>query len=208
MEVTEAIKTRRSVRRYKSDPVPKEVIIALIKAASLAPSATNRQPWEFLVVHRSYLDRLEQVLREAFTERMANVDENTMRQAIKDLPIPVAEDKDKIKGLAHFYRTLGGAPVAIVVHVPKEEDSWTWKNSISDAAAAIENLLLAAWDQGLGTCWLTGPLKARAHAIASVLGVHEDREIVALVALGYPDQQPPMPPKQDITGKTRWLGFD
>jgi nitroreductase len=82
------------------------------------------------------------------------------------------------------------------------------KNNMSDAAAAIENLLLAAWDKGLGTCWLTGPLKARSDMIASFLGVPADRELVAIVSLGYPDHQPPMPPKKDVSGKTRWVGFD
>ncbi len=208
MELKDVIKTRRSVRKYKSKPVSKEIILELLEAASLAPSATNRQPWEFVVVHRSYLDSLDQILREAFTERVSDISEDAMRQAIKDLSIPVDENGDKLKGLGYFYRTLGGAPIAIVVCVPKESEPWTWKNSISDAAAAIENLLLAAWDKGLGTCWLTGPLKTRAHMIASFLDIAEDFEIVAIVSLGYPDHRPAMPPKQDINQKVKWLGFD
>ena len=63
-------------------------------------------------------------------------------------------------------------------------------------------------DKGLGTCWLTGPLKARADQIAAFLEVPQDRELVAIVALGYPDHTPPMPPKRDVAQKTRWLGFD
>jgi len=208
MEVKDTIKTRRSVRKYKSSSVPKETILELLEAANLAPSATNRQPWEFVVIHRSYLDRLDQILREAFTERVASVGEDTMRQTIKDLSIPVDESGDKLKGLRHFYRTLGGAPVAIVVCIPRETDPWVWKNSMSDAAAAIENLLLAAWDKGLGTCWLTGPLKTRSDMIASFLSIAEDREIVAIVSLGYPDHKPAMPPKQQIHQKVRWIGFD
>ena len=47
------------------------------------------------------------------------------------------------------------------------------------------------WDKGLGTCWLTGLLKARADLIAAFLGVPQDRELVAIVALGYPDQPAP-----------------
>ena len=208
MELENAIKTRRSVRKYKSKSVPKESILEVLEAANLAPSATNRQPWEFVVVHRSYLDRLDQLLRVAFAGRVAGISEDTMRQAIKDLPIPVDESGDKLKGLGHFYRTLGGAPVAIVVSVPKETDPWIWKNYISDASAATENLLLAAWDKGLGTCWLTGPLKTRADMIASFLGISENREIVAIVALGYPDHKPTMPPKQDVNQKVRWIGFE
>lgn len=208
MELKDAIQTRRSVRKYRSEPVSKEIILELLEAASLAPSATNRQPWEFVVVHRSYLDSLDQVLREAFTERISGISEDAMRQAIKDLSIPVDENGDKLKGLGHFYRTLGGAPIAIVVCVPKESDPWAWKNCISDAAAAIENLILAACDKGLGTCWLTGPLKTRARMIASFLDIAEDFEIAAIVALGYPDHNPAMPPKKDIHQKIKWLGFD
>jgi len=75
MDVKTAIHTRRSVRKYRSTPVPKELVLELLTAANLAPSATNRQPWEFVVVHRSYLDRLEEILKEAFRERVAGVSE-------------------------------------------------------------------------------------------------------------------------------------
>jgi nitroreductase len=208
MDVKTAIRTRRSVRKYKTTPVPKAIVLELLEAANLAPSATNRQPWEFVVVNRSYLDRLEDILKEAFRERVAGVSEEAMRQAIKDLSLPEEESGDRLKSLGRFYRTLGGAPVAIGVCLPRENDPWVWKNNISDSAAAIENLLLAAWDKGLGTCWMAGPLKARADVIAAFLGIPPDRELVAIVTLGYPDHQPPMPPKKDLAKKTRWLGFD
>jgi len=208
MDVKTAIHTRRSVRKYKSTPVPKEALLELLVAANLAPSATNRQPWEFVVVHRSYLDRLEDTLKEAFRERVDSVSEEAMRRAIKDLSLPEETSGDRLKALGTFYRTMGGAPVAVGVCLPKEKDPWVWRNNISDSAAAIENLLLAAWEMGLGTCWMTGPLKGRVDAIAAFLGVPHDRELVALVTLGYPDHQPPMPPKKDVAQKTRWIGFD
>lgn len=208
MDVKTAIHTRRSVRKYKSTPVPKELVLEILEAANLAPSATNRQPWEFVVVHRSYLDRLEDTLKEAFRERVDSVSEEAMRRAIKDLSLPEETSGDRLKALGTFYRTMGGAPVAVGVCLPKEKDPWVWRNNISDSAAAIENLLLAAWEKGLGTCWMTGPLKGRVDAIAAFLGVPHDRELVALVTLGYPDHQPPMPPKKDVAQKTRWIGFD
>jgi nitroreductase len=208
MDVKTAIRTRRSVRKYKSTPVPKELILELLEEANLAPSATNRQPWEFVVVNRSFLDRLDEVLKDAFRERVAGVSEEAMWRAIKYLSLPVEDGGDRLKALGSFYRTLGGAPVAVGVSLPREKDPWVWKNNISDSAAAIENLLLAAWDRGLGTCWMAGPLKTKAAAIASFLGIPKDRELVAIVALGYPDHQPPMPPKKDVAQKTRWLGFE
>ena len=208
MDVRTAIRTRRSVRKYKSTPVRRELIQEILEAANLAPSATNRQPWEFVVVHRSYLDQLDDILKEAFRERVASVSEEAMRQAIKELSLPEDGSGDKLNALGAFYRTLGGAPIAIGVCLPREKDPWVGKNNISDAAAAIENLMLAAWDKGLGTCWMTGPLKARADMIGGFLGVAPDRELMAIVTLGYPDHQPPMPPKKDVVQKTRWIGFD
>lgn len=208
MDVKTAIRTRRSVRKYKSTPVPKDLILELLEEANLAPSATNRQPWEFVVVNRSFLDRLDEILKDAFRERVAGVSEEVMRRAIKDLSLPVEDGGDRLKALGSFYRTLGGAPVAVGVSLPREKDPWVWKNNISDSAAAVENLLLAAWDRGLGTCWMAGPLKAKADAIAAFLGIPPDRELVAIVTLGYPDHQPAMPPKKDVAQKTRWLGFE
>ena len=147
-------------------------------------------------------------MKDAFRERVAAVSEETMRRAIKDLSLPEDGSGDKLKALGTFYRTMGGAPVAIGVCLPKEKDSWVWKNNMSDSAAAIENLLLTAWDKGLGTCWMTGPLKAQAAVIATFLGVLHDRELVAIVPLGYPDHQPSMPPKKEVAQKTRWIEFD
>jgi nitroreductase len=208
MDVKQAIQTRRSVRKYLDRPVPKELVIEILEAANLAPSATNRQPWEFVVASRAYIDRLEGVLAEAFRERVAGVGETQMRAAIRELSLPGDANADRLTGLGTFYRTLGGAPVLIGVLIPKVTDPWVAKNTVCDGAAAIENLLLAAWDRGLGTCWMTGPLKGRYDAIAAFLGVPEDRELLAIIPLGYPAHQPAMPPKKDVATKTRWLGYD
>jgi nitroreductase len=205
LEVIEAIRTRRSVRRYKKTSVPKQVILDLLEAANLAPTATNRQPWGFVVMDRHHIDRLYELLDKAFAERVRAATADSMRAAIKDLPIPVPKGADKLEGLGHFYRTLGNAPVAILVHVPRETDPWLWKNNICDGAAAIQNLLLAAWNQGLGTCWMTGPLKSRGQDIAGFLNVPQDRELIALITLGYPDHQPKSSPKGMITSKMHWL---
>lgn len=208
MDLMQAIQTRRSVRKYLDRPVEREVVREILDAANLAPTATNRQPWEFIVAHRSYFDRMEGTLAEAFHERVAGAGEEKMRSAIQELSLPEDDARDRLKRLGTFYRTLGGAPVLVGVLIPKEQDSWVAKNNICDASAAIENLLLAAWGMGLGTCWMTGPLKGRYDAIASFLGVPPDRELLAIIPLGYPSHKPARPPKKDVAAKTRWLGFD
>ncbi|MBI5606055.1 MAG: nitroreductase family protein [Deltaproteobacteria bacterium] len=208
MHVIDAIKNRRSIRQFRAKPVPEELILELLEAANLAPSATNRQPWEFVVVQRSYLDRLQHVFEQAMKDRVAEIGEKELGDAIKDLSIPTHQGMDKVKGLEYFSRTLGGAPLAVVFCIPVVQDPWEWRNSISSTAAAIENFLLAATSKDLGTCWLTGPLKTRAKAISSILQIPRDKEIVAIVAVGFPRLTPKMPPKKELKNKLTWLGFD
>jgi len=205
MELLEAIRTRRSIRKMKPDPIERETIHEILEAANLAPSAVNRQCWEFVVVERSYLDRMKKPLADSFRLRVEEVTETAYREALADLPIPTDSSGDKVAGLGEFYRTLGGAPLAIIITVPKTEDPWVMSNNLKDGSAAMENLLLAAWDKGLGTCWMTGPLKHKQAEILDLLGLPRDREIIGIVPLGRPDHQPSRPPKADVNSKTRWL---
>jgi len=124
-----------------------------------------------------------------------------MQERIRDLSIPTNQSNDKVEGLNEFYRTLGGAQVAIVVYVNKESDPWQMKNNICDASAAIENLILAAWSEGIGSCWMTGPLKKKDSEIKMFLGISEDKEIVGIIPIGIPVYTPKRPPKTDVNTK-------
>ena len=205
MDVYEAVRTRRSVRKFKDEDISREKVLEILEAANLAPTAANRQPWSFIVVERSYLDQMSETLDRSLKERLGEIDRKVMENALKDLPIPVDESGDKVEGLNRFYKTLGGAPIAVVVHVAKEEDPWMWKNNVIDASAAIENLILAAWSEGIGSCWMTGPLKKKEEEIKAFLGIAEDQEIIGIIPLGIPAHVPGSPPKQDVDSKTRWL---
>ena len=208
MELIDAIKARRSVRKYKPDPVSKETILKIFEAANFAPTAGNNQPWEFIVLHRSILDQLAKIMETAIEDRIRAVTEDGMRERLKELPIPTDQSGDKVKGLKNFFRLLGQAPIAIVAYAERPEDPWAYKNVIEDCSAAFENLLLAAWDQGLGTCWMTGPLQKGAERIKEFLGLLGNQEIIAMTPLGIPAQIPSIPPKKDIRSKIRWLGFE
>ena len=208
MELIETIKTRRSIRRYKQDPISKERILKILESANLAPTAGNNQPWEFLVLGRSVLDQLAGIIEMAMEDRIRTLTEDVMREKLKGLPIPTDESGDKVKGLKKFCRLLGQAPVALIVYAEKPEDPWAYKNVIEDVSAAFENLVLAAWDEGLGTCWMTGPLQRGEEGIKKFLGLSEAQEIIAMTPLGIPAQIPSMPPKKDIRCKIRWIGFE
>jgi nitroreductase len=73
MDVFEAIKTKRSIRKFKNDAIPKEKIMKILEAANLAPTAINRQPWDFLVVDRSSLDQMNEILDRSFKERVEEI---------------------------------------------------------------------------------------------------------------------------------------
>ncbi len=205
MELYEAIRSRRSVRKFTGEIIPDDKILKLLEAAHWAPTASNRQPWHFIVVRRSGLDRMFEIMDRSFGERVAEVGRETLAERISDLPIPVDPSGDKVKGLNEFYRTFGGAPVAVVVYVEKMADPWLWKNNLYDAAAAIENLLLAAWAEGVGSCWMTGPLQKKEPEIRSFLGIPDDKEIVGIVPLGVPAHHPKIPPKEDVRKKITWF---
>ena len=144
MDLYEAIKGRRSVRRYKPDPVPRETLDRVLEMAIWAPSGMNRQNWHFVVVTGDKKDNMVNVASKSYDHI-----EPVLKEVFASAP-PVVEATKK------FFQKLGGAPVLIFAYYsPTRERHET---SVQTVAAAIQNLLLAAHAEGLGTCWMTGPL--------------------------------------------------
>ncbi|MGI6097494.1 MAG: nitroreductase family protein [Dethiobacteria bacterium] len=205
MEVWEAICTRRSVRKFKKTPVPKELIIKVLEAANQAPSANNRQPWMFTVIDRDVIEKMQDLLAKSFDQRAKELSEEKYNQMLAALPIPVEAGQSKVDGLRTFFKSLGGAPLAIAVDIPKTDDPWRRMCNIQDAAAAMQNMLLAAWSEGLATCWMCGPLRNASFEIEKILKIPADRELIAFTPLGYADHSPKAPPKVGVQEKVRWL---
>ncbi|MEO0278805.1 MAG: nitroreductase family protein [candidate division WOR-3 bacterium] len=191
MELRDAIVGRRSIRRYKSTPVPKELIEEIFEYALWAPSGMNRQNWYFVVVTGETKDRIVEICRRAYEEYIGK----KIEQVFTHKPDVVKETKS-------FFATLGGAPVVIVAYAEPGPESE--KTDIQSVAAAIQNFLLLAYEKGLGTCWMTGPI-SHANEISQLLGV-EGKEFVALITLGYPDENP-RPPKRK-PDRVIYIGFD
>ena len=87
------------------------------------------------------------------------------------------------------------------------EDEIKTKEALMAASAAIQNLCLAAWEEGLGTVWIGG------HVIYSeetreILQISESEEIAGIIPIGYPDEDPTPPERKDLAEKIEWLGFD
>jgi nitroreductase len=179
MDLYEAIKGRRSVRKFKPDPVPKEILNRIFEMALWAPSGMNLQNWFFVVMTGEKKDSLVQV-----TSKGYNYIEPVLKEVFADKP-PVVEATKK------FFSKLGGAPVLVFAYYePTRERPET---SIQTVSAAIQNLLLAAYAEGLGACWMTGPLHV-AEKINAALDIR-DKVLVAVIPIGYPDESP-RPPKR------------
>jgi Nitroreductase len=183
-EFYKVIMERRSIRKFKSDPIPKEVLERIIKLGMWAPSAMNTQPWEFYVFSGEARDRIGDILGKS-VENIA--------PRLKEL---FPEKMQKIT--QYFFSAMGGAPVIILVLSKKLPIEQYQQGAIQSCAAAIQNLLLAAHIEGLGACWMTGPLWVEEEVLA-YLGRQDDTRMVAAIPIGYPDQAPPVPPRKHET---------
>ncbi len=203
MELKELMQKRRSIRKYKPDEVPKEVLQEILEAALWAPSGKNRQPWEVVAVRGEMRDRVVQLIAGAAPSVRKNLEELFPEKIINIT--------------MQYFQNLGGAPVVLLVFIPRERPAVSPEMSdleryylevtrldhLWSAAAFIQNVLLLATERGLGTCWMSGPKYVEAE-ISDLLGV-EGKELVAAVAMGYPDQSPPVPPRQP--NKIKWVGW-
>ena len=176
MEVLEAIKTRRSIRRYKATPVDDKTLQLVLEAARWAPSWKNTQCWRFIVVRDS---NIKAELAQALGK-------------VSDAPNPSTD-------------AIRNAPVVIVACAELEKSGYD-KGELAtdkgdywymfDVALAMQNLALAAHSLGLGTVHigLFDALK-----VASILEVPPGFCVVAITPLGYPDQEPKTRPRREFS---------
>jgi nitroreductase len=158
--MADIIKSRRSIRAFEKKVPSQEIIKECLEAATWAPSATNRQPWEFIVLTGKELEKINDLILEHFAERIQErapyepLPEHLEKrqQEIFDTLLEIGE-KEGIEPNEIFLKSLRffDAPVAVYFLTYKSRDD-QYKLS---TAAALENFLLAAEAKGLGTCWLT-----------------------------------------------------
>ncbi len=188
MELGDAIKGRRTIRRFKPDPVPRDLIERLLDLAMWAPSAMNRQEWYFVVLQGNKKDDFLNISDRAF-------------EAFRPLLEKKFKDKPKIvQGMKRFFQTYGDAPVIIFAYAGKAPDG---NDDICSTAVAVQNLLLAARDLGLGAGWTDGVLSEE-KTINELLGI-EGKKLVSIIPIGYADEEPKTPPRRE--GRVKWVGF-
>jgi len=191
MLAREVIQCRRSIRGFSPDPVDRSTIEQILGAAVLAPSAKNSQPWRFTVITESRREEMLTVLRRGIENRKAE-----------------GEDIGTVLGTV---KAMEQAPVTILVHntagihpwkARAEHESWWDVATVQSVGAAIENMLLAATDLGLGSLWIADIWEAYPE-INEWLGV--DDQLVAAVSLGYADVSPNAPKRKPLSEVVRWI---
>jgi nitroreductase len=169
MDFSEVIRNRYSVRAYKPAPVEEEKLQKVLETMRLAPTATNNQAFQFLVIHTK---GREEELRRIYK-----------RDWFTDAPLVVC---------------ACGIPA----------DNWVRKDGKNyndvDVAIAMDHLILAATNEGLGTCWI-GAFDAL--AAKEVLGLPEGVEPIALTPLGYPASEPKAKKRKDLSELVRYEGW-
>lgn len=227
MEILEAIRTRRSIRGFKPDPVPRKVLERLLDDCRWAPSASNTQPWELAVMGgrtiEEFKDRLvEKMLAEWDTEKLA------FRETHPDIPYPPnrapfnrrAQDiraridahqfpagTPGLEAKRHAYLLYGGrlygAPNAIIVYTEKS----ACPKAILDIGLLIQNISLGALAYGLGTCQMTMPV-CWPELLRDLLKIPENKLIGLAIAIGYPDEKAKVNsferPREPLDSFTHW----
>ncbi|HEY3110749.1 MAG TPA: nitroreductase family protein, partial [Chloroflexota bacterium] len=181
--VLEAIGTTRSLRRFRPDPIPDELLRELLAAATCAPSGGNSQSWRFLVVRDPELRRRVGAL---YKEGWDEYSPPSRLAAISD-----PRERRRVESAYHLGAHMGDeAPVLLLFCAPRQQRagaaaSFAARTAGASIYPAVQNLLLAARARGIGGCLTTIHLY-REPQVKAVLGIPEEVDTYALVPLGYP----------------------
>ena len=183
LTIKEAIEKRRSIRKFKRDPIPRELVDELLEAARLAPSATNRQPWRFQVVTDP--DLKQRIFEEA----------TFSQHHVREAPVIIVCGSE----LLTFVKGHPLAPPGSDYYGAESENWDDIKAFIPDAhmntAIAIEHMVLVATALGLGTCWVQ---MVRFGQLAKILEWPRHVVANAILVVGYPDESPPLRPRLSL----------
>lgn len=185
------IDNRRSIRKYKSDEVSKEIIEDMINSATLAPSAKNGQPWKFIVYQGNEKKKLVDVMRQGIAS------EKITHELMPEwaFAIPDAENTVRIMEeapcLITVLNTNQKTPFAAI---ERENRIVEICDSLS-IGAAVENMILTATEYGLGTLWIANTCFAY-NELVDFIGT--DNQLIGIVAVGHADESPNKRPRKQL----------
>ncbi len=206
MEVIKAIRSRRSIRSFKPDPIPKKVLEELLNVCLWAPSASNTQPWEFAVLGGKIIEDVKDHIIETIKEHW-DTSLLKFKDTNPDIPYPELPEVYRQRALAirtridsHQFppKTKGldekraayllyggrfyGAPNAIILYTEKS----ICPKAILDIGIMVQTIAMAAPAYGLGTCLMSMPV-VWPDILRELLDIPESKLIALAIAIGYPD---------------------
>jgi nitroreductase len=223
LDLLDAIRRRKSVRGYKPDPVPKNVIRKILEIATRAPSAMNTQPWQITVLAGKVLENIRDENEKALHEGRRSGQEiirvpfeGIYRTRQVDLAVQIfqlidigREDKEKrerwmVRGFRYF-----DAPAAVILSL--ERALTTSILSLCDIGGLCQTICLTALEFGLGTC-IEDQGILFPQVLRKLAGIPESSVPVMCIAMGYPDWDFPAnglsTPREQLENNTRWCGFE
>ena len=192
------IKTRHSIRKYQTKPVPEDMLLKAIELATWAPNGGNQQNWHFFVVtNKEKINAIADAVQTS-TNQMASWPEAAKftdflmrsRQTgvfFRNAPAVIAVAASKYQ-----------SPADLILEIrekvdPEAHQMREWRNTadskIQSISAAVAFLLLVLHQMGLGAVWMTGPMQARGE-MEKILNVKPGWELVTFIPVGYPDEEP------------------
>lgn len=223
MQITEAIRSRISIRGFKPDPVSKETLREILETAGQAPSAMNVQPWEFTVITGEVLNRIRSVIVEKlncgapakpehsvvgwpkdsiYRQRQVNL----AKQIFSLMDIKRGDKEKRASWIERGFRFFD-APTAIVITTDRILDEST---PLIDIGAVMQSICLAALDHDLGTC-IEDQGVMYPDVLRELAGIPKTRRIVIAIAIGYPDPDFPAnrlaATREPVDSITQWVGF-
>jgi nitroreductase len=189
-ELENLIRSRRSIRKYKKDPVPEGLIKKILEMGTWAPSGKNLQNWRFFILTGT---KREEYLK--YSQKSWSSIKDYLQQKLKPSLYEFTE---------RFFYTLGEAPVVILCY-SKNDPNENHLTSVGSVYMAVQNILLTAQAYGLGTCPMGAPLEIKSE-VDDFLGKEKvgDLELLCGIALGWPDHQPPAAPRQ-MDSRVTWI---
>lgn len=167
-----AIEDRRSIRKYIDKSVEDEKLLQILESARLAPSGSNTQPWQIIVVKEQ--ENREKVAKASYNQKWM-VSAPVHLVCVADIKSRLPKSKD--------------------IYIDEYSKEFEVKQMIRDTSIAIEHMALTATDLGLGTCWIAW---FEQKDFRPVLNIPEDKYVVAVLTLGYPDEAPNSRPRKSL----------
>lgn len=197
-DLLKIIKGRRSIREFTKDKISDKDIKLLIDAARHAPNNTNRQAWKFIILKSDGIKKkIADAVREKMEKTKANIQDEELAEIFSDYSEYFLFFSQAPTVIIPLYKTMPSVIEHMVSRIDKGTASKMPDPELLSVSMAIQNLLLAAYTMGLGSCCMTSPLIAL-DEIKKILDIRPPFEIAALIPVGKYETAPVAPDRKEI----------